>query len=154
MKQLLFNSKLQAACPLPFDEAKLWKGQKGPELKQQIQKQFRNIRSFFFFRPHPFHLILWWNVMQVVTLFFYVMQCTDGLCRMWEMSSLGEASGSWSWYCIEDPLFWWWLSRTLGSGCKDFWIINFNIFASSFLFWEILSSLVQMWHDKFLTANL
>ncbi|CAK9321220.1 unnamed protein product [Citrullus colocynthis] len=45
MKQLLFNSKLQAACPLPFDEAKLWKGQKGPELKQQIQKQFRNISA-------------------------------------------------------------------------------------------------------------
>lgn len=53
MRQLLFNPKLQAACPLPFDEAKLWKGRSGPELKQQIQKQFRNIRSglylFFFF---------------------------------------------------------------------------------------------------------
>lgn len=45
MRQLLYNPKLQAACPLPFDEAKLWKGQSGPELKQQIQKQFRNISS-------------------------------------------------------------------------------------------------------------
>ncbi|XP_022146611.1 endoplasmic reticulum oxidoreductin-1-like [Momordica charantia] len=45
MKQLLFNSKLRAACPLPFDEAKLWKGQKGPEVKQQIQNQFRNISA-------------------------------------------------------------------------------------------------------------
>ena len=44
MKQLLYNPKLQAACPLPFDEAKLWKGQSGPELKQKIQQQFRNIR--------------------------------------------------------------------------------------------------------------
>lgn len=44
MKQLLSNPKLQAACPLPFDEAKLWQGQSGPQLKQQIQKQFRNIR--------------------------------------------------------------------------------------------------------------
>lgn len=45
VKQLLYNPKLQAACPLPFDEAKLWKGQSGPELKQKIQKQFRNISA-------------------------------------------------------------------------------------------------------------
>ncbi|KAM7258749.1 hypothetical protein ACFE04_014490 [Oxalis oulophora] len=45
MKQLLYNSKLQAACPIPFDEAKLWQGQRGPELKQKIQGQFRNISA-------------------------------------------------------------------------------------------------------------
>lgn len=45
IKQLLNNPKLQAACPLPFDEAKLWKSQSGPELKDQIQKQFRNISA-------------------------------------------------------------------------------------------------------------
>ncbi|KAK4852349.1 hypothetical protein QYF36_023173 [Acer negundo] len=45
IKQLLYNPKLQAACPLPFDEAKMWQGQSGPELKQQIQKQFRNISA-------------------------------------------------------------------------------------------------------------
>ncbi|XP_052180069.1 endoplasmic reticulum oxidoreductin-1-like [Diospyros lotus] len=43
MRQLLYHPKLQAACPIPFDEAKLWKGERGPELKQQIQRQFRNI---------------------------------------------------------------------------------------------------------------
>ncbi|OAY64905.1 Endoplasmic reticulum oxidoreductin-1 [Ananas comosus] len=45
VKQLLYNPKLQATCPLPFDEAKLWQGENGPELKQQIQKQFRNISA-------------------------------------------------------------------------------------------------------------
>ncbi|KAF8030971.1 hypothetical protein BT93_D0226 [Corymbia citriodora subsp. variegata] len=45
MRQLLYDPKLQAACPIPFDEAKLWKGQNGPELKQKIQNQFRNISA-------------------------------------------------------------------------------------------------------------
>ncbi|KAG5009648.1 hypothetical protein JHK82_018275 [Glycine max] len=43
--KLLYNPKLQAACPIPFDEANLWKGQSGPELKQKIQQQFRNISA-------------------------------------------------------------------------------------------------------------
>ncbi|PSS28975.1 Endoplasmic reticulum oxidoreductin-1 like [Actinidia chinensis var. chinensis] len=45
MTQLLYSPKVQAACPLPFDEAKLWKCQRGPELKQQIQRQFKNISA-------------------------------------------------------------------------------------------------------------
>jgi ERO1-like protein alpha len=49
VKQLLYNSKLRSACPLPFDEAKLWQGENGPELKQEIQKQFRNIRYVTYF---------------------------------------------------------------------------------------------------------
>ncbi|KQJ84105.1 hypothetical protein BRADI_5g18740v3 [Brachypodium distachyon] len=45
VKQLLYNHKLRSTCPLPFDEAKLWQGENGPELKQEIQKQFRNISA-------------------------------------------------------------------------------------------------------------
>ncbi|XP_054779488.1 endoplasmic reticulum oxidoreductin-1-like [Prosopis cineraria] len=45
MRQMLYNPKFQAACPVPFDEAKLWKGKSGPELKQKIQQQFRNISA-------------------------------------------------------------------------------------------------------------
>uniref|UniRef100_A0A2P2IPH7 Endoplasmic reticulum oxidoreductin-1-like isoform X2 n=1 Tax=Rhizophora mucronata TaxID=61149 RepID=A0A2P2IPH7_RHIMU len=45
IRQLLSNPKLQTACPLPFDEAKLWKGKHGPELKQKIQSQFKNISA-------------------------------------------------------------------------------------------------------------
>ncbi|XAR72493.1 hypothetical protein NMG60_11019149 [Bertholletia excelsa] len=45
LMRLLRDPRLQTACPLPYDEAKLWKGQGGPELKQQIQKQFRNISA-------------------------------------------------------------------------------------------------------------
>ncbi|KAG1334131.1 endoplasmic reticulum oxidoreductin-1 [Cocos nucifera] len=45
VRQLVYNQKLRSACPLPFDEARLWQGENGPELKQQIQKQFRNISA-------------------------------------------------------------------------------------------------------------
>ncbi|KAL6538715.1 Endoplasmic reticulum oxidoreductin-1 [Orobanche gracilis] len=45
MKKLLYDHKLQAACPKPFDEAKLWKGQNGPELIKQTQNQFKNISA-------------------------------------------------------------------------------------------------------------
>lgn len=42
--QLVYHPKLKFACPLPFNEARLWKGQGEPDLMHQIQKQFRNIR--------------------------------------------------------------------------------------------------------------
>ncbi|KAI3466838.1 hypothetical protein Pfo_023501 [Paulownia fortunei] len=45
MKKLLYDHKLQAACPKPFDEAKLWKGESGPELMKQTQRQFKNISA-------------------------------------------------------------------------------------------------------------
>lgn len=57
IKQLLYSPKLQTACPVPFDEAKLWQGQSGPELKQQIQKQFRNIRFVSIFRENEYVLL-------------------------------------------------------------------------------------------------
>lgn len=45
LKKLLNDHKLLSACPKPFDEAKLWKGQSGPELMKQTQRQFRNISA-------------------------------------------------------------------------------------------------------------
>lgn len=45
LKKLLNDHKLLSACPKPFDEAKLWKGQSGPELMMQTQRQFRNISA-------------------------------------------------------------------------------------------------------------
>eukprot|EP01018_Ginkgo_biloba_P033593 Gb_20370 [translate_table: standard] len=45
VRKLVYNRDLQAACPIPFDEAKLWKGQNGDQLKRQIQMQFRNISA-------------------------------------------------------------------------------------------------------------
>lgn len=47
LKKLLNDHQLLSACPKPFDEAKLWKGQSGPELMKQTQKQFRNIRFLY-----------------------------------------------------------------------------------------------------------
>ncbi|XP_071697111.1 endoplasmic reticulum oxidoreductin-1-like [Rutidosis leptorrhynchoides] len=45
IRRLVHNSKLQAACALPFDEAELWQGHGGPILRRQIQDQFRNISA-------------------------------------------------------------------------------------------------------------
>jgi ERO1-like protein alpha len=37
------NQAVEAACPMPFDEGRLWKGSDGPELKQRLQQTFQNI---------------------------------------------------------------------------------------------------------------
>lgn len=34
---------LRSACPLPFDEGRLWRGEEGPELRRQLQSAFQNI---------------------------------------------------------------------------------------------------------------
>ena len=36
---------MQTACPVPFDEGRLWKGKDGPQLKRQLQSHFHNITS-------------------------------------------------------------------------------------------------------------
>jgi hypothetical protein len=36
---------VRAACPVPFDEGRLWKGADGAELKAQLQAHFRNITA-------------------------------------------------------------------------------------------------------------
>lgn len=35
--------ELQAACPVPFDEGRLWKGAEGPALREQLRASFQNI---------------------------------------------------------------------------------------------------------------
>lgn len=41
--ELVNNAALQKACPVPFDEGRLWKGDQGPELRTQLQSSFQNI---------------------------------------------------------------------------------------------------------------
>jgi len=41
--ELVDMPELRRACPVPFDEGRLWKGAEGPEVKRQLQVAFRNI---------------------------------------------------------------------------------------------------------------
>eukprot|EP00878_Enallax_costatus_P018555 GHUV01019537.1.p1 GENE.GHUV01019537.1~~GHUV01019537.1.p1 ORF type:complete len:338 (+),score=73.13 GHUV01019537.1:273-1286(+) len=41
--QLLANPAISEACPMPFDEGRLWKGDNAIELKETLQKTFQNI---------------------------------------------------------------------------------------------------------------
>lgn len=43
MHLLVNHPALQAACPVPFDEGRLWKGDEGPLLKVQLKSSFQNI---------------------------------------------------------------------------------------------------------------
>lgn len=36
---------VQSACPVPFDEGRLWKGENGAALKLQLQAHFQNITA-------------------------------------------------------------------------------------------------------------
>lgn len=45
VQKLVQNERLKAACPKPYDEAKLWQGEDGTHLLLQLQKQFRNISA-------------------------------------------------------------------------------------------------------------
>jgi hypothetical protein len=74
VKQLLYNSKLRSACPLPFDEAKLWQGENGPELKQEIQKQFRNIRFVTYFWCSYFIRCIWTTCILTHVTFSWLVQ--------------------------------------------------------------------------------
>ncbi|XP_024376321.1 endoplasmic reticulum oxidoreductin-1 [Physcomitrium patens] len=42
---LVGNERLRTACPIPFDEAKMWRGPDAIELKEQLQSHFRNISA-------------------------------------------------------------------------------------------------------------
>ncbi|XP_057853005.2 endoplasmic reticulum oxidoreductin-1 [Cryptomeria japonica] len=45
VNQLVNNNRLRSACPVPYDEAKIWKGENGRELKSQVQSQFKTISA-------------------------------------------------------------------------------------------------------------
>lgn len=45
MVALVGSERLRTACPIPFDEAKMWRGPDADDLKQQLQKHFRNITA-------------------------------------------------------------------------------------------------------------
>lgn len=148
MKKLLHDHKLQAACPKPFDEAKLWKGQNGPELMKQIQSQFKNIRfSVLCFRQLPFFFqcsfVLFFSLYNLFYHSFFKthpswtiltfcdflsfgrlinMQCTDGLCGMWKVSPVGQASGPGTWDCIKNLVHCQWRG-TICSACKFFIVV-------------------------------
>lgn len=37
------NEALKAACPIPFDEGRMWKSEDGELLKLQLQQHFQNM---------------------------------------------------------------------------------------------------------------
>ena len=37
------NKDLQQACPVPFDEGRMWKGHDAPVLRERLQQDFQNI---------------------------------------------------------------------------------------------------------------
>ena len=37
------SEEVKKACPVPFEEGRLWKGKDGPQLKRQLQAHFHNI---------------------------------------------------------------------------------------------------------------
>lgn len=56
---------------------------------------------------------------QKLIISFYMFQCTDGLCWLREVSTLGEASSPWPRHCIENTFLGQW-PRALESTCKLF----------------------------------
>lgn len=45
MTTILQSKALDSACDLPFDIGRMWKGESGPQLKEQLQVHFQNITS-------------------------------------------------------------------------------------------------------------
>ena len=45
MRELVESPALRAACPVPFDEARLWQGADGPNHREELRLHFRNISA-------------------------------------------------------------------------------------------------------------
>lgn len=45
MEKVASSPILASTCNLPFDLGRMWKGEQGPQLKQELQSHFQNITS-------------------------------------------------------------------------------------------------------------
>lgn len=45
IKNLVNSKEIDEACPIPFDEGRLWKGEGGSILFKELQTSFRNISA-------------------------------------------------------------------------------------------------------------
>lgn len=92
------------------------------------------IFGFRFFRRKCTSRLLHCNFLSHMAIkwpFLLALQRSDGLCWMWEVPSLGKATGSWSWNCIENSFLRW----QSGTGGQE--LLNYIDFKFVVLNWAV-----------------